>query len=105
MPLNKYANTRDGNERDIITALEAVGASVETMDTPADLLVGYRKQTFLIEVKLPAGPKGGTSHSQQTKDQKEFAMTWRGHYAVCRTAIEALVAIGAVKPLQGGQCW
>ena len=44
---------RDGNERGIILALEAIGAEVEQMDKSVgcDLLVGYCGVLCLMEVK------------------------------------------------------
>lgn len=97
MALSKYANQRDTNEPDIITGLLQVGATVEVLDKPLDLLVGYRGQNFLLEVKLPKGPKGGTSHSQLNDTQKIFFRTWQGQRCVVRTLDDALLAIGATR--------
>ena len=98
MALSKYGgNARDGNEAVIFAAWRSVGASVFPIDLPGDVLVGYRKKTFLFEIKKPLGPRGGTSHSRQTQKQREFEMQWRGQYRVIRTVGEALAAIGAVR--------
>ena len=45
----------DKNHDDIVQALRAVGATVQSLAAVGsgvpDLLVGFRKQTFLVEVK------------------------------------------------------
>ena len=43
MSLNRYATKRDLNERPIVDALRAVGATVVQLDKPVDLLVGFRR--------------------------------------------------------------
>jgi hypothetical protein len=98
MALSRFGNKRDANERDIVDGLRRIGASVECIDVPCDLIVGFRNQSFLLEVKAQAGPRGGLSHAKQTASQREFAARWRGHYAVVRTLDEALAAICATQP-------
>ena len=95
MPLTRFNNSRDANEPEIVRGLLQIGASVETMDRPVDLLVGYRGKNFLLEVKLPLGPRGGDSHSRLTDDQKDFFATWHGQRCVVRNLSDALLAIGA----------
>ena len=97
MGLHSYANQRDDNEQEIVDALLAVGASVDRVDEPCDLIVGYRGATFLLEVKLPPGPRGGTSHSRPTPKQVEFAGRHKGQYVVVRSVEEALRAVGAIR--------
>lgn len=77
---------RDQNEPEIVQALQTVGAEVYRLNTPADLLVGFRGANYLIEVKMPKG--------KLTPDQIKFQQTWTGQYAVVRTADEALRVIG-----------
>ncbi len=90
MGLARYSNTRDGNEKTIIDALRRIGATVFPLDKPCDLLVGYRGRNFLLEVKLPLGPKGGSAHSQLNDVQKDFAQGWHGQFEVVRSAEEAI---------------
>lgn len=91
MSLNRYAKRRDGNEAAIIAALEAVGCQVERLDRPVDLIVGFRGQTFLIEVKDPHG----RNRLQET--QSAFLRDWNGGpAAVVRSEEEALKAVGAI---------
>jgi hypothetical protein len=88
----------DGNQRAIVQALRQVGASVEYLHrigqgTP-DLLVGFRRGTFLLEVKDPTKP---ASKRGLTADQEVWHRTWQGlPVAVVLTPEQALKAIGAI---------
>ena len=84
-----YARHRsDGNKAGIRDALLAVGASVYESDW-VDLVVGYRRRTYLIEVKTKTG--------KLNPSQQELFDTWRGHYSICRSPDDALRVIGATK--------
>ena len=88
MSLNRYATKRDLNERPIVDALRAVGATVVQLDKPVDLLVGFRKETYLLEVKQPKG--------RLTDDQEEFFVEWQGgQLFTVRSVEQALACIGA----------
>jgi Holliday junction resolvase len=90
MSLKRRAARRDLNEREVIEALKAVGASVvQISETGApDLLIGFRQQTFLAEVKSPKG--------KLTDDQLKWHKAWEGRQvSVIRTVEEALQLIGA----------
>lgn len=99
MTLNRYAKSRDVNEREIIEALKAQGCSVVQLDEPVDLLVGFedkegRRRTLLMEVKRPVGPRGGKG-GELTLDQEQFLKYWKGDVAaVVRNPTEALALIG-----------
>lgn len=69
--LRRYRNKRDANEPAIVEALQKVGALVFRLDKPVDLLVCFRGQVFLVEVKMPKG--------RRTKDQEEFHAAWPVH--------------------------
>ena len=87
MSLSRYAKCRDGVEAEIILALRKHGASVYQLDRPVDLLVGYERQTFLLEIKQPNG--------KLTEGQCDFFDEWRGGIAsVVRNVEEALGLIG-----------
>lgn len=43
----------DANQPAIIKALKAIGCSVDIIEEPVDLLVGFRKRTVAMEVKNP----------------------------------------------------
>ena len=86
----KYAYHRlDANHREIVQALQRVGASVDQKG-PLDLLVGFRGANYLLEIKTARGNLRAT--------QKAFLDTWDGQAAVVRTVDDALAAIGANNP-------
>jgi len=83
------AKKRDANEAEIISALEAAGASVVPLDKPVDLLVGISGVDLLLEVKNPDGK------NQITDEQRGFIDEWRGRRPVVVSSVqEALLAIG-----------
>ncbi len=92
---------RDPNEREIREALEQSGAAVIQVDGKdlPDLLVAYRGRWIWLEVKRPAGPKGGKSQDGQklSAGQAEFFLVAHKHQApahVVRTVREAYEACG-----------
>ena len=100
----RYPRKRDDNERDIVNALRARGATVSHLDDSGvpDLLVGYRGNTFLLEVKLPSN-KDGTAHKRKaqggegelTESQVKWWQTWLGSApSIVHNVHEALTAIG-----------
>ena len=71
----RRASRRDENEKDIVEALRSVGATVYLLDQPCDLLVGYRNQTILMELKNPNSKYGKKGFNE---NQKHFAENWKG---------------------------
>jgi hypothetical protein len=75
----RYAAKVDANQAEIVAALRDLGASVTPLHAVGkgvpDLLVGFRRQTWLIEVK-----DGGKAPSDRTltDHQKEWHASWRG---------------------------
>jgi Holliday junction resolvase len=95
----RRAPQRDSNEPEIVAALVKAGASVTRINGTGvpDLLVGYGGQTFLLEVKMPAGDRSGQKRgpAQLNDEQLAWWSTWRGRPpAVVRSPAEALAAIG-----------
>lgn len=87
----------DANQREIIDALRAAGASVQPLHTVGDgvpdLLVGKHGRTHLIEIK--DGSKR-PSERRLTSDQQEWHAWWRGTPVyIVQSADEALAAIAA----------
>lgn len=88
------AGNPDGTQKPIVEALRKCGATVQHITQVGngcpDLLVGFRRRTFLLEVKSADG--------ELDDDQVEWHRLWRGlPVDVVRTPLEALQAIGAVR--------
>lgn len=83
----------DTNHNAIVCALRDMGASVTSLAAVGcgvpDLVVGWRRQNYLLEVKAEKG--------MLNPYQKAFHAMWNGQVAVVRTPDDALRAIGAIK--------
>lgn len=85
----RRADKPDANQGEIVKALRKIGAQVEIIGRPVDLLVCCRGRTFLIEVKNLDG------RDRPTKDQVEFMVAWPGELHVVHSPDEAVAkAIG-----------
>lgn len=89
----------DANQEQIVDALRAVGATVQTLAAVGkgvpDLLVGYQGKTLLLEVKDGRRPP---SERRLTEDQLVWHGAWRGGpLAVVDGVDAALRALGAIK--------
>lgn len=82
----------DANQEAIVKRLREIGAQVEVIGKPVDLLVGYRGRTELVEVKSPRPTSEGGSHGI-TKDQAEFIAKWPANVHIVRSPDEAVAAI------------
>jgi len=86
----------DRNQSAIIKALRQMGATVQPLHAVGagcpDLLVGFRGENVLIEVK-----DGDKSPSRRvlTEDQVVWHRGWCGQVAVCCSIDEAIAAITA----------
>jgi hypothetical protein len=82
----------DANQPEIVAALRQAGATVQHLHEVGrgcpDIMVGFRGQTFAIEIK--------TKHGKLNEREKCWHMWWRGQKAVVRTTEEALKVIGAI---------
>ena len=83
----------DRNHVEIVVALRGVGASVQDLAAVGkgcpDLLVGYRGQNYVIEVKTPKGTS--------TPAQVAWHAEWRGDVRIVRSVDDALKIIGAIQ--------
>jgi hypothetical protein len=94
--MTRRAAKVDANQGEIVSALRDIpGVTVHITSAAGagfpDLTVGWRGQTFLLEVKDGRKPP---SKQKLTPDQVEWHGTWTGHASVVRNPIEALEAIG-----------
>lgn len=91
-----YAARVDANQRQIVAALRAIGATVQLLHTVGrgvpDLLVGFRGINYLLEIKDGAKPP---SKRRLTPDERRWHELWRGQVAVVSSVDEALEAIHA----------
>lgn len=88
----------DANQTAIVSALQAAGASVQSLAAVGngvpDLLVGRASRIWLIECKDGNKPP---SARQLTPDQREWIDAWRGTpVVVAYGPDDALRAIGAL---------
>jgi Holliday junction resolvase len=91
----RRASATDANQAEIVSALRAVGASVQPLHsvgqgTP-DLLIGFGGVNYLIEIK-----DGSRKPSERklSKRQVEWHSAWRGQVSVAETVSQALLIIG-----------
>lgn len=94
----------DRNQPEIVEALRKAGASVTLLhavgDGCPDLLVGYRNQTILMEIKDGQKPP---SERNLTPDQQHWHGNWRGGVLVVATDVEgALRALWTLEALERG---
>ncbi len=90
MSLARYAKCRDKNEPLLVGMLEMLGATVDKIDRPVDLIVAYLGVTVLVEVK---GPKG-----KLTDAQSEWLTNWPGGLrCVLRTTDDCAALIDDIK--------
>lgn len=95
--MRRAAKVDDAQEV-IVRALRAVGATVQSLAQIGagcpDLLVGYRRQSFLLEVK---SPEQVPSKRRLTAHEARWHVIWRGlPVCVVETPDAALRAIGAL---------
>ena len=83
MSMPRYAASVDLNQKEIVDALKKIGCQVVAIGTPVDLLVGYRKRNFLIEVKRPG-------EKVRTDTQRRFLADWPGQARICSSPEEAI---------------
>jgi len=82
----------DANQREIVEAMRAVGATVEVLSDVGrgvpDLMVGWRGRTLLMEVKRDR-------RASLTADQQTWWSKWRGSPPIrVETVDDALEALG-----------
>lgn len=75
----RYALRVDANQSQVISALEAAGATVDVIGKPVDLLVGINGRIALFEVKDGGKVKSAQKH---TPAQIKFFARWAG-FPIC----------------------
>lgn len=81
----------DANQNEIVCALRGVGATVAITSMVGagfpDIVVGYRGQNYMIEIKDGSKPP---SRRRLTDDEQKFHDLWRGTVIVVNNIDEAL---------------
>jgi hypothetical protein len=76
--------SRDKNHAEIVSAFQQLGCTVADLAGVGggcpDILVGFRGRDRLVEIKQPAGPKGGlvNRHVELTDEQVGWHGAWKG---------------------------
>ena len=82
----------DSNQSEIVADLEKVGASVWSLHEVGrgcpDIVVGFRGDNYLIEIKALDG--------RLNPRQRDWHVCWRGQVSIARTSEEALRIIGVI---------
>lgn len=88
----RRAARRDANEQDIIKAMREAGAYVKVINDEGlfDLLVSYRGETLLIEVKDGAKPP---SARRLTEAEQKFHDEWPGADLYIVNSVEEALAL------------
>ncbi len=89
MSIHRWDAKRDENEPEIVATFEGLGCSVYKIGQPCDLLLGYKGESFLIEVKTKTG--------KLTPNQVKFTKGWKGSYFIVRSADEAIELINKIR--------
>ena len=92
----RYKAKVDANQQDIVKALRDMGCSVQSLAMVGggvpDLLVGYRGNNYLFEVKDGSKPPSARA---LTPDQLDWLQQWRGQWALIETVEEVKIAIAS----------
>jgi hypothetical protein len=99
--VSRRAAKIDGNQGDIVAALEAAGASVQSLAAVGagcpDILIGYRGVNYAVEIK---DPTQAPSDRRLTPMQKKWHAEWQGKAHLVETVEQALLIVGAVKQVR-----
>lgn len=90
MRRRRIRHRADTNQKEIIAFLKSVHASVDVIGDPVDLLVGFRGENYLMEVKPRAEAK-------LTEQQEEFFWSWRGQVARVQSVYDCKIVLGLVR--------
>lgn len=55
MSFNRHARKKDANHAELVELFRKHGAYVIELERPVDLLIGYRRRWFTVEIKNPQG--------------------------------------------------
>lgn len=82
----------DANQSSIVDALRQIpGVSVEIINDAFDILVGFKKVSYVIELK--DGAKSASRKKLRPRQEK-FRDTWTGQWDKCENLNDVLKVIG-----------
>ncbi len=91
----RRAARTDANQTEIVQMLRKIGASVQSLAMVGqgvpDLLVGFRGENFLFEIKDGDKPP---SKRNLTSDEETWHMRWQGQVQTVNSIDEALQYLG-----------
>jgi hypothetical protein len=89
---------RDASEPEIVSTLQALGCTVERLDRPCDLLVGFRGGNYLIEAKT-----AGTQYGKKLNiNQEQFNTHWNGgKIVILWSSVDAMDWVVSLRSEQG----
>ena len=84
-------NRTDNNQADIVRDLRTIGATVLDLSQVGfgcpDILVGFRRRNFLVEIKNP------DTYGKLSDDQNEFHDAWRGEILLARASTHLIAEL------------
>lgn len=84
-------NRRDNNQAEIVRDLRTIGATVLDLSQVGfgcpDILVGFRRRNFLVEIKNP------DTYGKLSDDQNEFHDAWRGEILLARASTHLIAEL------------
>ena len=84
----------DSNQREIVSALRQIGATVQILSMVGkgcpDILVGFRHNNFLFEIKDSNKPP---SKRKLTPDERQWHDDWRGQVTTISTVDQVIALV------------
>ena len=84
----------DSNQREIVSALRQIGATVQILSMVGkgcpDILVGFRRNNFLFEIKDSNKPP---SKRKLTPDERQWHDDWRGQVTTISTVDQVIALV------------
>lgn len=87
----------DDNQREIVKAFRDMGATVQILSAIGkgcpDLLLGWRGQNYLIEIKNGKKPPSG---QRLTEHEQKFFDSWKGQVCIINSIDNAVLFINSI---------
>jgi hypothetical protein len=94
--MTRYAKRTDDNHADIVAEFREAMPEATVFDASgagrgfSDLVIGWKGQNYLIEVK---DPDKAPSRRKLTPAQEKFHLQWQGQIDICHSAAEICAVI------------